>query len=721
VPLVLGVLPSARAIAPNPSATAVSRATGAAASPAVILTATAAASPAVTPAATAAASPASPAATVAASPAASPAPSGSPALDTTPPGSTITGALDGSWHNTPVTLMVSAADEAGGSGVAALVIVLDGVSQTLDTPVAQVLIGAPADHHADGLHTLAVHAIDAAGNAEAAHAVTIGIDTRRPTVLAPAAASTPQYGVAKLRYEVVDDPPNGGTADVTIRLRDRHGKVVATVKGAAQPVGKPLLASFDCALAVGVYRFTITAVDAAGNRQVAAAANRLTVRTSWSSGLPFRFRVGAISLRDLDPSALPLLDAGRPIAKADRDVHDAQGVRMFWHGGRLHNHPVGQAVFGLRNLRSYQLTHDAFYLRRAQAQAQRLIARRRVVGSAWLYPYDFPFGIMTRTPWYSGMSQGLALPLFDGLFQVTGRAVYQQAARATLASFLRRGPSAAPWVANVDAGGYLWLQEYPASSPDYTLNGFIYAAIGLYDYYRTTGDRRASELFKGAATTVAHYAHLYRRPGWLSYYCLAHHDPANDNYHQIHVHEFLTLYRITGKLAFARLADAFERDYPEPAISGAVRVTPGTYQAMRFDPTGALVARRPVQVAHTLRFAVKSRARIRHESGYWFAATSGPFAGWLLREQPGRVYRLGVLPFLGYLPSRTVTLPGGHTYVGHTYDARGVVTGTTTLSAATATRATANRRATVNGRDEVHLDSGPLNGCWLPLGPARLN
>ena len=542
----------------------------------------------------------------------------------------------------------------------------------------------------------------------------------RPTATAPAAASVPQYGTAKLNYEVVDSLPNGGTATATIRVKNRRGKVVATIRCAAQPVGTPLAAAFRCSLAVGVYRFTVTAVDAAGNSQAIAGANRLTVRTSWSTGLPFRFRVGDIGLRDLDPSTLPLLDAGRPIPKADGDVHDAQGVRMFWYGGRLHNHPVGQTVFGLRNLRSYMLTHDAFYLRRAQAQAQRLIDRRRVVGSAWFYPYDFPFGIMTRTPWYSGMSQGLSLPLLAGLFQVTHDTIYQQAAQATMASFLRLGPSAAPWVANVDANGYLWLQEYPASSPDYTLNGFIYASIGLYDYYRTSGDRRALELFKGAATTVLHYAHLYRRPGWLSFYCLAHHDPATDNYHQIHVHEFLTLYRITGKLAFAHLADSFERDYPEPAITGRVRVTPGTYLALRFDSAGAVVARRPVRIAHAVRFGVSRRERIRHESGYWFTATNGPFAGWLLREQAGRVYRLGVLPFLGYLPSRTVTLPGGHTYVGRTYDANGAVTATTTLTASTATRATADRRATVNGRDEVHLDSGPLHGFWLPLGPARL-
>ena len=626
--------------------------------------------------------------------------------------------MDGSWHDAPLTLTVSATDNDGGSGVAALVMVLDGVGQTVAAPVAQVSIAAPADHSGDGPHTLVVHAIDVAGNVEADHSFTVDVDTRRPTTRALAAVSVAQYSTAKLGYEVVDDPPNGGTAAVTIRVRDGHDKVVATIRRAGQPIDTPLIAAFSCSLGVGSYRFTVTAVDAAGNIQAAAGSNRLTVRTSWSTGLPFRFRVGGIVLRDL--RALPLLDAGHAIAKKDGGVHDAHGVRMYWYGGRLHDHPVGQASFGLGNLRSYQLTGNAFFLRRAEAQAQRLIARRRVVGSAWFYPYDFPFGLMTQTPWYSGMSQGLALPLFTGLYQATHRAIYLRAARATLASFLRRGPSGAPWVVNVDAAGYLWLQEYPASSPDYTLNGFIFASFGLYDYYRATGDRRALELFKGAATTVLHYAHLYRRPGWMSYYDLAYHASAGDTYHQIHVHQFLTLYRVTGMLAFAHLADAFETDYPEPAVKGVVRVNPGTYVEMRFDATGAVVAHRPVRVARVVRFAVRRRERIRNESGYWFAPTTGPFAGWRLREQAGRVCLLGVLPFLSYQPSRTVTLPAGHTYMGHTYNAHGAVTATRTLVASTATSATAARRATVNGRDEVRIDSGPLRGYWLPLGPAGL-
>ena len=107
---------------------------------------------------------------------------------------------------------------------------------------------------------------------------------------------------------------------------------------------------------------------------------------------------------------------------------------------------------------------------------------------------------------------------------------------------------------------------------------------------------------------------------------------------------------------------------------------------MRFDAAGALVARRPVRIAHAVRFAVNRRERIRHESGYWFTATSGPFAGWLLREQAGRVYWLGCCRSWATCRRARVTLPGGHIYVGHTYDARGAVTGTAKRSRATRRR-----------------------------------
>ena len=38
------------------------------------------------------------------------------------------------------------------------------------------------------------------------------------------------------------------------------------------------------------------------------------------------------------------------------------------------------------------------------------------------------------------------------------------------------------------------LEEYPGSPPDHTLNGFIFALYGVYDYYVITRSDAASRL-----------------------------------------------------------------------------------------------------------------------------------------------------------------------------------------------------------------------------------
>jgi hypothetical protein len=642
-----------------------------------------------------------------------------PPADVTPPVTTVAGAVAGAWYNAPLTLIFRAADNEGGSGVAALVIVLDSVSQTFDAASAQLVIPAPADHSGDGQHTVLYHAVDAAGNVEAENTLIVGIDTRPPTTTAPVAASVAQYSAAALQYEVLDVAPNGGTAAVTISLKSTQGNVVQTLRYASQPVNALLVARFTCSLAPGGYVFTVTAADAAGNPQATAGSNRLTVKTAWSSGLPFRFRITGLTLRDISPSAYPLRASPLRMPKVDTGPHDAFGVRMFWYGGRLYDHVVAQATFGAQNLNVYMFTRDPFYLRRAQAQAQRLISRRRVVGAAWFLPYGFPWAGVSP-PWYSGMGQGLAMALFQRLYDATHNTVYQQAAKATFLSFLRLGPSSSPWVVNVDKQGYLWLQEYPAAGPDYTLNGHIFAAFALHDYYTSTHDRRALELFNGAITTVLHYARSFRQPNWISFYCLAHHASAGERYHKIHLNQFLGLYRLTGITAFARLADDFQADYPETAVSGAIKVMPGIYTGIRFGASGQVLAQRTVRVTQALRLPVTFRGRVRFVSGYWFRTTSGPWAGMLLHEQAGRVFLPGVVRPLSYDPPRALLLPAGHVYVGHRYDANGAVTGSASLTADAATTAPVSRRAFVNGVDQVLIAGGPLQGYWLPLMPAAL-
>ena len=111
----------------------------------------------------------------------------------------------------------------------------------------------------------------------------MGIDTAKPKTRATAAASARRGRSALLRYLVLDPVPNGGTATVTIKIKNPAGKVVATLRLGAKPVNTalPLSKSFKVPSTwrVGTYRYFVYATDKALNAQVLpVGSNKLVVR-----------------------------------------------------------------------------------------------------------------------------------------------------------------------------------------------------------------------------------------------------------------------------------------------------------------------------------------------------------------------------------------------------------------------------------------------------------
>ena len=103
-------------------------------------------------------------------------------------------------------------------------------------------------------------------------------DTTPPTT--QAFAATARRGkTAVLKYRVNDPAPNGGTATVTIKVKNRAGKVVKTLKPVVKSVNTPLAWKFTVPRTwrVGTYRFYVSATDKAGNR-APVASSKLIVR-----------------------------------------------------------------------------------------------------------------------------------------------------------------------------------------------------------------------------------------------------------------------------------------------------------------------------------------------------------------------------------------------------------------------------------------------------------
>jgi len=196
--------------------------------------------------------------------------------DTTAPTTTASGAVKGRWYKAAVTVSLSANDNAGGSGVDYTEYALDGAAWSAGSSIP---IPAPANHSGDKLHTILYRSADKAGNLEAQKKLTFGIDTVKPTAKAPYAASARRGTTATLKYKVVDPLPNGGTAKVTIKVWNKAGKVVKTLKPVVKPVNTALTRKFTVPLTwkAGTYRFYVYATDKAGN-VAPVVSNKLIVR-----------------------------------------------------------------------------------------------------------------------------------------------------------------------------------------------------------------------------------------------------------------------------------------------------------------------------------------------------------------------------------------------------------------------------------------------------------
>lgn len=175
------------------------------------------------------------------------------------------------WVNETTTVTFVAVDAE--SGVARTEYSVDGSGWQTGSQVT--IIADLVAHTTDGLHTIAYRSVDNADNVEVVHWVQFGVDTSRPTTVAPGYIPMYTYkpprivvgGMAALGYAVFDDDPSGGTADVTLKIRNAHGTLVKTLKYADVCVNIPFYATFRWKLAAGTYSYSVGAKDTAGNTQ----------------------------------------------------------------------------------------------------------------------------------------------------------------------------------------------------------------------------------------------------------------------------------------------------------------------------------------------------------------------------------------------------------------------------------------------------------------------
>jgi heparosan-N-sulfate-glucuronate 5-epimerase len=251
-------------------------------------------------------------------------------------------------------------------------------------------------------------------------------------------------------------------------------------------------------------------------------------------------------------------------SKADYPGHyDAAGIPMLNYHGRigLQYNPIAIAQWGLGNynlfIRSGAPVRGKKFLAAADWLCSHLEANPSGI-AVWNHNFDWEYRTTLKAPWYSGLAQGQGISLLVRAANDTGRKDYLDAASKAYQAFLN--PVSEGGVSFTDQEGNLWFEEYLVSPPTHILNGFIWAAWGVRDFFLATGNLSARSVFESAVRTLRSNLPKYDLGFWSLYEQSGTSIPmtASPFYHRLHIVQLQMLHEMTGEEMFARYAERWQ-------------------------------------------------------------------------------------------------------------------------------------------------------------------
>jgi hypothetical protein len=250
--------------------------------------------------------------------------------------------------------------------------------------------------------------------------------------------------------------------------------------------------------------------------------------------------------------------------KADYSGHyDAAGIPILDYHGQigLQYNPIAIAQWGLGNYNQFRRGKNQGRNTKFLMAADWLCANlEQTPFGLWVWNHNFNWEYRTplRAPWYSGLAQGQGISLLVRAHAETGAYQYLEAAERAFVSFLKSTEEGG--VSFTDERGHLWFEEYVVSPPTHILNGFIWAAWGVLDYFLATQAAVAEQLFAKAVQTLRTNLVRYDLGFWSLYEQSGTRLPmvASPFYHQLHVVQLRVMHRLTGDEFFAGFAARWE-------------------------------------------------------------------------------------------------------------------------------------------------------------------
>ena len=243
--------------------------------------------------------------------------------------------------------------------------------------------------------------------------------------------------------------------------------------------------------------------------------------------------------------------------------YDQAGIPLLNYRGRIgpQYNPIAIAQWGLGNYNLYRQSGDERRRKKFLAASAWLCAHLEQNSHGvwvWNHYFDWEYRTRLKAPWYSGLAQGQGISLLVRAYRETGANEYYHAADRAFASFLKSTDEGG--VTLVDKSGNTWFEEYIVSPPTHILNGFIWAAWGVHDYFLVSRNKSAKELFDKAVETLRSNLYRYDLGFWSLYEQSGTLLPmvASSYYHCLHILQLQVMHRLTGEPLFCRFADKWE-------------------------------------------------------------------------------------------------------------------------------------------------------------------
>lgn len=257
----------------------------------------------------------------------------------------------------------------------------------------------------------------------------------------------------------------------------------------------------------------------------------------------------------------------QPAADGERVRFDKDGLPTRKYGDTFHYNPVTIAQYALQAYGGADGPTPQF-----PVAVNKLLSMQSPDGS---FRYDFPFaryttGEVYQPGWTSGMAQGQAMSVLARAYSKTGdqklleagnRALnfmmlpFEQGGTATTLAHFPPERSNAPFI-----------MEYPQDPPVYTLNGYMFSILGLYDWALITGSgearRHAEEAIKTLKILLPYYDLGVVSAYDLSYITIPKLRNGNrrtphvgNGYHTVHIELLWALHKLTGEPMLLEYAD----------------------------------------------------------------------------------------------------------------------------------------------------------------------